>query len=62
MRIARVFPRKTSMAPRDDLAFFGPPTIETMGMDIGTLTIMTAVNRTDMQHLLRCIVLNAVMN
>lgn len=34
MRIARVFPRKTSMSPRDDLAFFGPPTIETMGMDI----------------------------
>lgn len=31
-------------------------------MDLGTLTIMTAVNLTVMQHLLRCIVLNAVMS
>lgn len=33
-RIARVFPRRTNMSPTDDLAFFGPPTIETMAMDI----------------------------
>lgn len=39
MRIARVFPRKTSMSPRDDLAFFGPPTIETMGMDIDAVHV-----------------------
>lgn len=26
MRIARVFPRKTSASPSDNLAFFGPPT------------------------------------
>lgn len=25
MKIARVFPRKTSMSPTDELAFFGPP-------------------------------------
>lgn len=39
MRIARVFPRMTSMSPRDDLAFFGPPTIETMGMDIDAVHV-----------------------
>lgn len=39
MRIARVFPRKTSMSPRDDLAFFGPPTIETLGMDIDAVHV-----------------------
>lgn len=33
-RIARIFPRKTNMSPTDELAFFGPPTIETMAMDI----------------------------
>ena len=27
MKIARVFPTKTSMSPTDPLAFFGPPTM-----------------------------------
>lgn len=39
MRIARVFPRKTNMSPRDELAFFGPPTIETMAMEIDKVDI-----------------------
>ena len=33
MRIARVFPRKTSMTPCDDLVFFGPPTLEAMAAE-----------------------------
>ena len=33
-KIARVFPSKTNMCPTDPLAFFGPPTIEAMAMDI----------------------------
>ena len=33
-RIARVFQRKTSMTPCDDLVFFGPPTIEAFASDI----------------------------
>lgn len=28
MKIARVFPTKTSMSPVDPLAFYGPPTLE----------------------------------
>lgn len=41
MNIARVFPRKTNMCPTDDLAFFGEPTIEAMGMDIDEVHIST---------------------
>lgn len=33
MKIARVFPTKTSMSPTDQLAFFGPPTIEAMAAE-----------------------------
>lgn len=33
MKIARVFPTKTSMSPTDPLAFFGPPTIEAMAAE-----------------------------
>ena len=39
MNIARVFPRKTNMSPTDPLAFFGPPTIEAMAMDIDEVHI-----------------------
>ena len=39
MNIARVFPRKTNMSPTDELAFFGPPTIETMAMGIDEVHI-----------------------
>ena len=33
MRIARVFPTKTSMSPTDPLAFFGPPTLDAMAAE-----------------------------
>lgn len=33
MKIARVFPTKTSMSPTDPLAFFGPPTLEAMAAE-----------------------------
>lgn len=39
MRIARVFPRKTSMTPRDALVFFGPPTLEAFAADIDEVHI-----------------------
>lgn len=38
-RIARVFPRKTSMTPCDDLVFFGPPTLEAFASDIDEVHI-----------------------
>ena len=38
-RIARVFPRKTSMTPCDDLVFFGPPTLEAFAADIDEVHI-----------------------
>ena len=38
-KIARVFPSKTNMCPSDPLAFFGPPTIEAMAMDIDEVHI-----------------------
>lgn len=38
-RVARVFPRRTNMSPADELAFFGPPTIEAMAMDIDEVHI-----------------------
>lgn len=41
-RIARVFPRKTNMSPRDELAFFGSPTIDAMAMDIERVHISVA--------------------
>ncbi len=33
MRIARVFPTKTSMSPTDPLAFFGPPTLDAIAAE-----------------------------
>lgn len=33
MKIARVFPTKTSMSPTDPLAFFGPPTLEAIAAE-----------------------------
>ena len=39
MKIARVFPRKTNMSPTDPFAFFGPPTIENLAMDIAEVHI-----------------------
>ena len=33
MKIARVFPTKTSMSPTDQLAFFGPPTLDAMALE-----------------------------
>lgn len=33
MKIARVFPTKTSMSPTDPLAFFGPPTLDAMAAE-----------------------------
>ena len=33
MKIARVFPAKTSMSPTDPLAFFGPPTLEAIAAE-----------------------------
>lgn len=33
MRIARVFPTKTSMTPTDSLAFFGAPTLEAIAAE-----------------------------
>ena len=39
MRVARVFPRKTNASPDDPLAFFGPPTVEVMDMDIDRVDI-----------------------
>lgn len=33
MRVARVFPTKTSMSPTDPLAFFGPPTLYAMAAE-----------------------------
>lgn len=38
-RIARVFPRKTSMTPCADLVFFGPPTLEAFAADIDEVHI-----------------------
>lgn len=38
-RIARVFPRKTNMSPKDPLAFFGMPTLDAMAMDIDEIHI-----------------------
>lgn len=39
MKTARVFPRRTNMAPTDDLAFVGLPTIEHLAMDIDAVHI-----------------------
>lgn len=39
MNIARVFPRRTNMTPRDPLAFIGMPTIEAMALDIDKVHI-----------------------
>jgi hypothetical protein len=39
MRIARVFPRKTNMTPDDELVFTGPPTVESMAMEIDAVHI-----------------------
>ena len=33
MKIARVFPTKTSMSPTDPLAFFGPPTLDAIAAE-----------------------------
>lgn len=33
MKIARVFPTKTSMSPTDPLVFFGPPTLDAMALE-----------------------------
>ena len=33
MRIARVFPTKTSMSPTDPLAFFGAPTLDAIAAE-----------------------------
>lgn len=33
MKIARVFPTKTSMSPADQLAFFGPPTLDAIAAE-----------------------------
>lgn len=38
-RIARVFPRKTNMSPTDQLAFFGPPTLDALASDIDEVHI-----------------------
>lgn len=38
-RIARVFPRKTSMTPCDDLVFFSPPTLDAFAADIDEVHI-----------------------
>lgn len=38
-KIARVFPRRTSMTPTDDLAFTGMPTIDHLAMDIDEVHI-----------------------
>lgn len=39
MRIARVFPRRTSMTPTDPLAFTGVPTIDVLAADIDAVHI-----------------------
>lgn len=33
MKIARVFPTKTSMSPDDHMAFFGPPTLDAIAAE-----------------------------
>lgn len=38
-RIARVFPRKTNMSPTDQLAFFGPPTLDALASEINEVHI-----------------------
>lgn len=38
-KIARVFPTKTRMCPDDELAFFGPPTLDAMAMEIAEVHI-----------------------
>lgn len=38
-RIARVFPRRTNMSPTDQLAFFGPPTLDALASEIDEVHI-----------------------
>lgn len=47
MRIARVFPTKTSMSPTDQLAFFGPPTLDAIAAEPDEVHITWDLEKAD---------------
>lgn len=47
MKIARVFPTKTSMSPTDPLAFFGPPTLDAIAAEPDEVHISVTFSEID---------------